>query len=145
MHAVLQLAIYWLLAFLSLAVALLLLSIYFGLIGNDLELRGVGVELAIAGVSSLIEAVSFWLVITFIPAGSRALIFPVVVVALIYKVSHYEDWGRFDIFMLLAFQAAIGFFGVSLLFGHFQDAIYIFVGFGVFLAVIAVIAKSFWD
>ena len=88
---------------------------------------------------------SFWLVVTFIPAGSRALIIPAVVVALIYKVAHYEDWGRFDVFMLLAFQAAIGFLGVSLFFGHFQAAIYILVGFGVVLAVIAGFAKSLWD
>jgi hypothetical protein len=144
MHAAIQLAMYWVLAFLSLGMALVLLSIFFGVIGNDLELHSAGLEVAIAGVSSLIEALSFWLVVAFIPAGSRALIIPVVIVALIYKVAHYEDWGRFDVFMLLAFQAVIGFLGVSLFFGHFQAAIYILVGFGVVLAVIAGFAKSLW-
>ena len=145
MHAAIQLVIYWVLAFLTLGMALLLLNIFFSLIGNDLELRSVSSEIAIASVSSLIEALSFWLVVTFIPAGSRALIIPVVVVALIYKIAHYEDWGRFDIFMLLAFQAVIGFFCVSLFFGHFQTAIFILLGFGVVLTIIASIAKSLWD
>ena len=144
MHAAIQLGVYWGLAFLSLGMALVLLSVFFGIIGNDLELRSIGSEVAIASISSLIEASSFWLVVTFIPAGSRALIIPVVIVALIYKIAHYEDWGSFEVFMLVAFQAVIGFFGVSLFFGHFQAAIYIIVGFGVVLAVIASFAKSLW-
>jgi len=142
MHPAIQLVIYWLLAFLTLGIALVLLNIFFGLIGNDLELRSAGLETAIAGVASLVEALSFWLVVTFIPLGSRALIIPIVIVALIYKVAHYEDWGRFDVFILLVFQVVIAFLGVSLFFGHFQTAIFIFVGFGVVLAVIASIARS---
>ncbi|MGO8836508.1 MAG: hypothetical protein ACLQAH_16195 [Limisphaerales bacterium] len=145
MHAAIQLVMYWTLAFLTLGMALMLLNIFFGLIGNDLELRSAGSETVIAGVSSLIEALSFWLVVTFVPLGSRALIIPVVIVALIYKVAHHENWGRFDVFMLLAFQAVIGFLGVSLLFGHFQTAIFILVGFGVVLAVIAFFARGLWD
>lgn len=144
MHAAIQLVLYWVLAFLTLGLALVLLNIFWGLIGNDLELRSVGSEAVIAGVSSLIEALSFWLVVTFIPLGSRALIIPVVIVALIYRVTHYEDWGRFDVFMLLAFQAVIGFWGVSLFFGHFQTAIFILVGFGIVLAVIALFARDLW-
>ena len=145
MHATIELAEYWALAFLTLGIALVLLNIYFALIGNDLELHSVGSEAAIAGVSSFIEALGFWLVVTFVPGASRALIIPVVIVALIYRVAHYEDWGRFDVFMLLAFQAAIGFFGVSLFFGHFQTAVSILIGFGIVLAVIAAFARSLWD
>jgi len=145
MHAAIQLGVYWVLAFLSLGIALLLLSIFFGLIGNDLELRSAGAEAAIAGVSSFIEALSFWLVVTFIPAGSRALIIPVVIVALIYKIAHYEDWGRFDVFMFLVFQAVVGFFGVSLFFGHFQTAIIVLIGFGGVLTIIALFARSLLD
>jgi hypothetical protein len=145
MHAAIQLMMYWVLAFLTLGIALVLLNIFFGLIGNDLELRSAGSEAVIAGVSSFIEALSFWLVVTFIPLGSRALIIPVVIVALIYKVVHYEDWGRFDVFMLLAFQAVICFWGVSLFLGHFQTAIFILVGFGVVLAVIAFFARGLLD
>jgi len=38
MLAALQLAAFWAVAFLSLGLAVVLLNIYFGLIGNDLEL-----------------------------------------------------------------------------------------------------------
>ncbi len=145
MHEAIQLGVYWVLAFVSLGMALALLNIYFALIGNDLELRSAGSEAVIAGICALIEAVSFWLVVTFVPLASRALIIPVLMVALIYKIAHYEDWGRFDVFMLIAFQAVIGFAGVSLFFGHFQTALIILVAFGVILGVIAYFAKGIWD
>ncbi len=128
----------------SLGLAVLLMNIYFGFIGDDVELKSVGAELGIAGVCSLIEAVSLWLVVTYVPAASRALIIPALMVALIYKVAHYEDWGRFHIFMLLAFQAAIGLLGVCLFFGRFEAALWILLGTGVVLAVIAGFAKSLW-
>lgn len=144
-HAMIQLAVFWALAFLSLGLALVLLNIFFALIGNDLELRSAGSEMVVAGICSLIEGLGFWLVITLIPGGSRALILPVLIVALIYKAAHYEDWGRFDIFMLLAFQTAIGFMAVSLFFGRFQPALFVLIGFGGLLTVIALCAKSLWD
>ena len=62
--------------------------------------------------------------------------------ALIYKIGHFEDWSKFDVFMLLAFQLAISFFAVSLLGGHFQTAIIILVVFAALLAVIAGIMKN---
>ena len=76
------------------------------------------------------------------PAASRALIIPVIIVALIYKIGHLEDWSKFDVFMLLAFQVAISFFAASLLGGHFQTAIVILVVFAGILAVIAGFMKN---
>ena len=84
MHATIQLVAYWSVAFLTLGLALVLLNIFFGVIGNDLELRSVGTEAAIAGVASLVEAASFWAVISFVPAATRALVVPVIIVALIH-------------------------------------------------------------
>jgi hypothetical protein len=145
MHAGLKLIIYWGGAFLSLGMALVLLSIFFGCLGNNLALRSAGSEAAIAGLCSLVEALSFWLVATFIPLGSQALILPVVVVALVYRVAHYEDWGRMEILLLLVFQVVIGFLSVSLFFGHYRTAIYLAVGFGAVLAVFAFFARGLWD
>jgi hypothetical protein len=142
MHAAIQLAACWALAFLTLGLALVLLNIFFGLIGNDLELRSVGTEAAIASVASLIEGGSAWLILSFAPAAARAMIIPAIVVAVIYQMAHLEDWSRSDVFMLLIFQAVIGCFGVTLFFGHFQAAIFILVGFVVVLAVIASFASS---
>ncbi len=130
-------------AFLSLCTALVLLNIFYGLIGDGLELLGLGKEAVIAVIASLIEAASLWLVVTFVPAGARAMIFPALVVALIYKVAHFEDWGRFEVLLLLVFQIVIGCLGVSLFFGHFQTAIIILVVFAAVLAVIAGISRLF--
>ena len=121
MHATIQLAAYWAVAFLTLGLAIILLNIFFGVIGNDLELRSVGAEVAIAGVASLVEAASVWVVVSFIPLAGRALFVPAIIVALIYKIAHLEDWSRYEVIMLLLFQAVIGCFGVSLLFGHFHE------------------------
>ena len=142
MHAPIQLVAYWAVAFLTLGMAVVFLNIFYGLIGNDLELRSGGSEALIAGVASLVEAASIWVVISFVPLAARALIVPVIIVALIYKIAHLEDWSRYDVFMLLIFQGVIGCFGVSLIFGHFQTAIIVLVGFVVFLTVIASFAKS---
>jgi len=142
MHVAVQLVTYWCLAFLSLGAALLLLNIYFSIIGNDLELRSLGAEAVVAGIASLIEAVSAWLVVTFVPGAGRALIIPALIVALIYKIAHFEDWDRFDIFMLFVFQIVLGAFGVALFFGHFETAIIILVCFGAILAVVAAFARD---
>jgi hypothetical protein len=142
MHSVMQLMVFWALAFVTLSVALVLLDIFFTLIGNDLELRSVRTEAAIAGIASLVEGGSVWLVITFLPLAARALIIPALIVALIYKFGHLEDWSRYDILMLLFFQLVLGCFGASLIYGQFQGAITILLGFAVVLAVIAGFARS---
>ena len=115
MHAAIQFSLFWALAFVTLCSALVLLNIFDSIIRNDLVLHSLGKEAGIAGFASLVEGGSFWIVISFVPAASRALIVPVIIVALIYKIGHLEDWSKFDVFMLLAFQVAISFFAASLL------------------------------
>jgi hypothetical protein len=143
MHTALLLFAYWALAFFTLGMAVMLLNIYFALIGNDLQLRSLGEEAAIAGVASLVEGTSVWLFISFVPTAARGMIIPAMVVALIYKLAHLEDWSRFDVLILLTFQVVIGCIGVSLLFCHFQTAIVTLVGFALVLGIIAGIARSF--
>jgi hypothetical protein len=143
MHAVTQLMEFWAAAFLSLAMAVVLLNIYFGLIGNDLELLTAGKEAAIAGIASLVEAAGLWLILSFAPSALRAMILPALIVAVIYKMAHLVDWSRYDVLMLLAFQVVIAFVGLSLMRGLFQEAIIILVGFAFCLAAIAGIMRSF--
>jgi len=143
MHAAMQLSVFWALAFVSLCIALVLLNLFYNLIGDGLELLSLGKEAMIAGIAALVEAGSLWLVVTFVPAAGRAMIIPVLIVALIYKVAHLEDWGRFEVFLLIAFQVFIGCLGVSLFTGHFQAAMIILVGFAAILGIIAAFAKSF--
>jgi hypothetical protein len=142
MHLAIQLSVFWVLAFLTLCAALLLLNIFYGLIGDGLELLSIGKEAVIAAIASLVEAASIWLVISFVPAAVRAMIIPALVVALIYKVAHLEDWSRYEVLLLLIFQIVIGCLGVSLFFAHFQTAIIILVAFAAVLAVIAAFARS---
>ena len=142
MHSVVHLIAYWALAFLSLGAALVLLSLYDALIGNDLMLHSARKEAALAGAASLIEGSSFWVVLTFIPMASRALVFPAVLVALLYWIAHSEDWNRFDSFMLLLFQAMIAFTCALVFTGKWQAAFILLAVFGAILAVHASIARS---
>lgn len=127
--------------------AVYLLAIFDGLIENDLELHPLGKEAAIAGVASFIEAMGVWLLILFIPAssrglGMRAMIIPALIVALIYKVAHLEDWSRYDILLLLMFQVVICCLGASLMTAHFGTAILVVLFFGIVLVSVVFINKS---
>lgn len=142
MQSVLHLLIFWALAFLTLGIALLLLNIFFALIEEDLTLQSPGREALIAAVASLIEGASVWVVVTFIPLGARGLIIPALMVGLIYKVTHLEDWSRYEIISLLLFQLVIAAVGASLLSGHFAAAIGILFIFAVCLAVTVVFMRG---
>ena len=122
MHAAIQLLMFWGLAFVSLCLAIVLLNLFDGVIGNDLYLHSLGKEAVLAGVASLVEGAGLWLVLSFIPGGARAMIFPALVVALIYKVAHFEDWGKGDVVLLLASHLEIGLLAASLYGGHFQTS-----------------------
>lgn len=135
MHTVFHLLIFWVLAFATLGMALLLSSVFFALIEDDLTLHSLGKETIIAAVASLIEGASVWVVVTFIPLGARALVIPALVVGLIYKVTHLEDWSRYEIILLLLFQLVISVVGACLAFGHFAAALGILFIFAVCLGI----------
>jgi hypothetical protein len=142
MHAILELLAFWALAFLTLGAALVLLNIFDGLIGNDLTLLTLRQEAVIAGIASLVEGASVWLVVRFVPAAVRALLIPAIIVAIMYRLAHLTDWSRYDVFMLLMFQAVIVAVGGSLLVGQFQAAFVILLVFGFALALFAFFARG---
>ena len=142
MHVAINLLGFWAVAFVTLCVALVLLNIFDSLIGNDLTLRSAGQEAVIAGIASLVEGGSVWLVVTFVPGAGRALIVPALIVGLIYKIGHLEDWSRYDVFMLMLFQAVVAGVVVALLVGQFQMAFVILIVFAFALAVIAGFARG---
>jgi hypothetical protein len=149
MHAAIELAAFWAFGFVTLCAAVALLSIFGGVIKSDLELLSLGKEAVIAGIASLIEAAGVWLIVLFISAmyrglALRAMIVPLIIVVLIYKVAHLESWSTFEAGLLLAFQVVIGCLMASLISGHFLAAIMVMVGFGIVLVVIAAVAKSLW-
>ncbi len=143
MHTAIHILGFWAVAFVTLCAAVVLLDIFYGLINFDFSLHTLGKETVVAAVASFVEGASLWAVFTFLPAAARALIIPVLIVGMIYKVSHLEDWSRYDVMALLLFQFFIGCFGATLLLGHFGTAIIIVAVFAAVLSLIAVIAKSF--
>jgi len=108
MHAALQLIVFWALAFATLSAALVLLNVVYTLLGSDVVFRSLRQEAAIAGVASLIEAGSAWVIISFVPAAVRAMFIPALIVAIIYKFTHLEDWSRYHLLLLLLFQIVLG-------------------------------------
>jgi hypothetical protein len=140
-HITLKILELWAIAFLTLALALVLLNVVWAAIDNDLALHNLGKELFIAAVASLVEGGSAAALIIFIPANFlpvaiRALFIPAIIVGLIYKVAHYEDWSRYEVFLLLIFQLLIIGSGLFLLAGHFGLA---FLFLGVLIAMCGVI------
>jgi len=143
MHIALQLLLFWSAAFVTLCSALVLLNIFDGVIGNDLVLHSLGKEAAIAGAASLVEGVCVWLLFAFAPGAlSRAIVFPALIVALIYKIGHFEDWSKGDVLMLLGFQLVTTFILSTLLTGHFLLAAVCLLGFAAVLAVVASFMKD---
>jgi len=142
MNPVFQFIVLWCCAFVSLSVSLVLLNIYYSIIGNDLTLRSLGQEALIAGIASLIEGAAAWVVFSFIPSATRAMFVPALIVAIIYKVAHLEDWSRYDLMLLLLFQLVIGCCGGCVFFGHFQPAIIILAVFAGFLAILGSIVRN---
>jgi hypothetical protein len=142
MHAAIQFILFWALAFTTLVAALVLLNVFYTLIGNDITLRSAGPEALIAAIASLVEGGSMWLMLSFAPGAGRALIIPILIVAIIYKCSHLEDWSRYDVLLFMVFQIVIV-WSVALLFsGNFKEPLVIWLVFGGFLAVVASFAKS---
>lgn len=142
MHATLVLLGFWAFAFVTLCLALVALNIYSNVIDYGFTLNSVGKEAALAAVCALIEAASVWVVVTYLPAATRSLFIPFILIALIYTLAHLEDWNRFDGVIVLAFQLTIGGFFACLFSGNFGAALVIAAVFAGALAVIGSIAKG---
>jgi membrane protein YqaA with SNARE-associated domain len=141
MQTALKILELWSFAFVTLALALMLLNLVWALIDYDLALHNLSQEIFIAAVASLAEGGSVAALIMLIPANylpmaTRALFIPAIVVGLIYKTTHYLDWSRYEIFLLLIFQLIIIGCSLCLLAGHFGAAL---AFFGVLIAVCCVI------
>src|SRR5450432_758847 len=106
----------------------MVLNVIWAVIEYDLALHNLGRELFIAAIASLVEGGSVAALIIFVPANflpmaARALFIPAIIVGLIYKAAHYEDWSRYEIFLLLIFQILITGVCLFLLAGHFGLAV----------------------
>jgi hypothetical protein len=141
LHIALKILELWMFAFLTLALALMVLNFIWAVIDYDLALHNLSRELSIAAMASLVEGGSVAALImlvpaNFLPVAVRALFIPAKIVGLIYKAAHYEDWSRYEVFLLLVFQLLIIGFSLFLLYGHFGSA---FLFLSILIAVCGVI------
>jgi hypothetical protein len=134
MQSAIQILEFCSLAFVTLSVTLVLLNIFWDSIGQELVLHSIGKEAVIAGFVSVIEGTGFWLILWFIPQGGLALFIPALIVGIVYKLTHLEDWSRYEIFCLLMFQLVISASGANLILGHFKTATIILFVFATVLA-----------
>jgi hypothetical protein len=142
MHPAFQLLLFWASAFATLSIAVVLLNIYSDVIDSDMTLNSVRAELVTAVAASLVEAGSVWAVLTFIPSAVRALVVPALVVGLIYKLTHVETWSRYDVLLLMGFQAVLAGSAAALVLGHFLTAFALVAALALCLAIMAAIVRS---
>jgi len=132
MHIALKVFEFWAIAFITLALSLVILNIVWAAIDYDLALHNLSKELSIAAIAALVEGGSLAAMILLIPANFlpvvvRMLFIPAIIVGLIYKATHYADWSRYQVFLLLIFQLLIIGFGLFLLAGQFA-MVFLFLG-----------------
>ena len=144
MRVALHILEFWVLAFASLSLTLVLLNVFWNLMEQDLGLKTLGKEAVIAGIASFIEAIGLWLILTFANSaiGMRAMIIPGLIVGLIYKIAHLEDWTHYEIFCLLLFQLVVTTICAALLTAHFAMAITVGIIFAIALALTATFMRS---
>jgi hypothetical protein len=140
-HAVHLLA-FWGIAFLTLSAALVALSVFYQLVGSDLELESWGKEAIVAGVASLFEGAGLWVVFSILHGGSRVLLFPGLIVFIIYRLHHLTDWSGYEPGVLIVFQLVIGYCCAMLLAGHFGTALLVSLIFIAALALVAGLVKN---
>lgn len=133
---------YWVAAFATLVAALVLLNIFDSAIGNDLMLLSTGKEAGVAAVASLIEATGAWLLAFSALPSYNAMIIPLLIVGIIYKIAHFEDWSKGDIVLLMVFQYVIFFTALSFYHGQFKAAIILLGLFGAVLALMASFSRD---
>jgi hypothetical protein len=133
---------FWGLSFVTLAAALVAVSIFYQVVGSDLSLDSLRKEAAVAGFASLFEGLGLWVVISLLQGGARVLLFPGVVVFFIYRLTHLTDWSGYEPGVIILFQLVIAYCGVMLFSGHFAAALWAVVIFAAGLALVASLVRS---
>jgi hypothetical protein len=133
---------YWVAAFVTLCLGLVLLSVFYRLIDSELGLHGLGKEAAIAGVASFFQGLGAWLIFTYAPGAGRAMLIPGLMAAIIYKLSHLSDWSGYEMGGIFLFQMVLWSVGALLFSGEFKIALAVLLAFGIGLSIIASLAKT---
>jgi len=147
-EGVLLFVVIWIGAFATLGGALVLLSLYFRILGTDLSLNSMPKELTLALTASAVQAVAVWFVLPFLQGvppsanSSRALLLiPGLVSLLLYKLAHLADWDQYESPGLCSFQFALLLIGGLFVTGDFGLGTFVLSGFATALLLIGAIAR----
>jgi len=136
---VLTFALLWLAAFGSLIAALLLLFVYFRVLGSDLGLNSWRQELILALVTSAAQAGWSSFVERLAPTYVRGeWIIPALICLLFYKLSHLEDWDRYEVGAVAVSQMLLFVAGHFYVAGQYQVAAIVL---GIFVGILLLISR----
>ena len=132
---------FWGVSFVTLSIALVLMSVFYRLIDSDLGLHGWGKEAVIAVIASLVQGAGLWVAASIIPGGGfRSQIVPAILVAIIYYATHIErDWDSYEMGGILSFQMVVWAVGFFMLTGEPKIAAIVL---GSFVGALVIIGNS---
>ena len=135
---------FWGLSFLTLSVALVLLSVFYRLIDSDLGLHGLGKEAVIAVIASAVQGAGLWVTASIMPGGGlRSQIVPTILVGIIYYATHVEkDWDSYEMGGVLSFQMVVWCVGFFMLTGEWKIAAIVLASFAGALIIVGNSAKG---
>jgi hypothetical protein len=145
MAAAVQFLHYWVLAFVTLCVALVMLNLFYRWIDCDLCLHGFRKEAVIVIIASAVQGAGFWFSASLFHGDAfrrPILVIPFALVGIIYWLAHLEDWSGYEMGGILLSQAVILGVGFCVVGGMLGLAVIILGAFAVGLAVIASIARG---
>jgi hypothetical protein len=139
----------WIAAIASLGAAIWLLSLYFRLLGTDLELNSFRKEFVLALIVSACQTGAISLVLPFmhrtphtLATGRGVYVVPMLCCALLYKAAHIADWEQYEPMALAFFQGVIALVCGMAVMGQFGFATFVLTGFATALLVIGSIVKQ---
>ena len=132
---------FWGASFVTLSIALVLMSVFYRLIDCDLGLHGWAKETVLAVIASMFQGVGLWVVYSIAPNGGyRSQVIPTIFVAIIYYATHTgKDWDGWEMTGILLFQVAVSMIGFFALTGELKLAAVVLVSF---LGALLIIGKS---
>ena len=138
--------IHWLIAFVALGGAVLLLKLFYFLIDSDLELLSLSKEALLAGIASAAFGAGSWLM-SSLPGQARTgtghvMLIPALVVLFLYKLAHLRGWSTMEFVLLFLFQFGLWIIIALMLAGQFRAGFATITLCAASYAVMAVMARS---
>ena len=139
----------WIGALASLGVALLLMLLYFRILGSDLSFNSVPKELVLALVVSALQAGLVWFTLPYMRGappssvdGQAIYLIPGLVSLLFYNLAHVSDWDQYESPGLAMFQFVIVSIAGNFIQGAFGLGVLVLTAFATILCIVGAFAKQ---